>query len=219
MSLLTNFTDTVGITDSKAPQRAYDTLNRGNAQSLTQLVYDVSPSVKMLQDAMAGRYLDTNLNRYEHDNSVAQGRTLKSADDIWNAQDAGSNTEDFLNPFSDQMQTTAVNKMQGSMGSSLQSSGAQRKMADVLTDMGNEMWDRAFEQALGDSRNRMNAAGTSAKMASQYDQMGKNLLDANNQPALDYLNLNNDLAMQGYAGRIALNEAAGNLAGQNKSFF
>lgn len=223
MSFITDIinkaTDSLHITDSEAPKRAYEALQLGNDNALAQMTNDIAPSMKMLSDAMLGRTLDENLDRYEQENRIAQDRTLKDVEDIWNARNTGSRTEDFINPFSEDMQKTAVNKMQGSLGSSLQSSGGQRKMADTLNDIGNQMWDTAFQQALGDSRNRMNAAGTSAKMANQYGQMANQKLDALNQPALDYLNLNNDAAMQKYAGRVALNEAAGAVAGQNKPLF
>ena len=222
MSLITDFTnpitDALHITDSESAQRAYDALNKGNAKAITQLTGDIQPSVGMLQDAMQGHSLDTNLEQYDIQNDLAQEQTAKAADDIWDAQDAGSRTGDFVNPFAEQMQSTAVNKMQGAMGSSLQSSGAQRKMADTLNQMGDQMWDTAFQQALDDSQNRMDVAGTSARMANQYNQMAGLKLDANNQPALDLLNLNNDLAMQNYAGNVALAQANAQLQGQNQSF-
>lgn len=222
MSIITDFlnpiTDGLHITDSKSAERAYDALNKGNAHSLTQLSSDVAPSLDILKQASLGRSLKNNLDQYDYESNLAMGDTDKAAQDIWNAQDAGSRTGDFVNPFADQMESTAVNKMQGTMGSSLQSSGAQRKMADAINQMGNQMWDTAFQEALGDSQNRVDAAGTSAKMANQYGQMANLKLDANNEPALDLLNLNNDIAMQGYAGNIALNQAYGQLQGQNKSF-
>lgn len=218
MGLITKYiTDPLHITDSGAPQRAYDALEKGNDSALSTLADDISPSVRMLQEAMLGRSLDDNLDRYELANDTAQRRTAQANADIWNARDAGSRTEDFINPFSDDMQKTAVNKMQGSLGSSLQSSGGQRKMADTLNAMGDQMWDTAFSDALYDSQNRMNAAGTSAKMAGQYGEMGNRVLENENQPALDYLNLNNDIAMQRYAGKVALAQAGGALAGINNS--
>lgn len=222
MPTITDFlnpiTDGLHITDSKSAERAYDALNKGNAKAITQLTGDIQPSIDMLQDAAKGRSLKNNLDQYDIENALAQKQTATAAGDIWGAQDAGSRTGDFVNPFADQMESTAVNKMQGTMGSSLQSSGAQRKMADALNEMGDQMWDTAFQQALGDSQNRVDAAGTSAKMANQYGQMADLKLDANNQPALDLLNLNNDLAMQNYAGNIALTQANTQLQGQNRSF-
>lgn len=212
-----SITDPLHITDSKAAERAYDALNVGNANAVAQLNSDMIPSLDMLSEAAYPRYLEKNLDIFDDELRKAEGRTDEAVNDIWDAADAGERAEDFINPYAEQMETTAVNKMQGGLGSSLQSSGGQRKMADMVNQMGNQMWDIAFQQALGDSQNRVDAAGTYAKTASQYADMSGRKLENENQPALDLLNLKNDVAMQKYAGNVALGQAGAAVAGQNRS--
>ena len=221
MAILTDFlhsvTDPLHITDSKAAERAYDALNVGNANAVAQLDTDMITSLGILGEAANPRYLEKNLDIFDDELRKAEGRTDEAVNEIWDAADAGERTENFINPYADQMEATAVNKMQGGLGSSLQSSGGQRKMADMLNQMGNQMWDTAFQQALGDSQNRVDAAGTYAKTAGQYADMAGRKLENENQPALDLLNLKNDIAMQKYAGNVALGQAGAAIAGQNQS--
>lgn len=212
-----SITDPLHITDSKAAERAYDALNVGNANAVAQLNSDMIPSLDILGEAAYPRYLEKNLDIFDDKLRKAEGRTDEAVNEIWDAADAGERTEDFINPYAEQMETTAVNKMQGGLGSYLQSSGGQRKMADMLNQMGNQMWDTAFQQALGDSQNRVDAAGTYAKTASQYADMSGRKLENENQPALDLLNLKNDIAMQKYAGNVALGQVGAVVAGQNRS--
>ena len=79
------------------------------------------------------------------------------------------------------------------------------------------MWDKAFSDSMGNAKNNLSVAGALGRGYGQQGNLATQQLNADNQPMLDYLQLNNDRAMQRYAGNIGLTQAAGATAGQSRS--
>ena len=140
----------------------------------------------------------------------AQDKTGLAGDIALQQKDAGSsgNVQKYLNPMMDEMLAGTSQAMQGTAGSALQSSAANRDTSRAVAQQAGNLWNTAFGQALGDAQNNLGVAQNYGKGAMQGA-----VLDQTNKPMEDYLNLKNDLAMQRYAANTGMTQANMQLAG------
>lgn len=218
-NLLGNLGGTLGITDPNKGNRALSTMQQGQQQANNQLDADTAMQMGMLTDAMNGRTLGQNLDKYDSTMATAQDKTNMAGDLAWAQQNAGSsdNVSNYLNPQMDMMLGNTMQKMQGSAGSALQSSAATKSTANAVAQQAGNLWQQAFNNALSDSQNNQSVANQYLSNAQQNAQLAGAQLEADNAPAEDYLQLANDKAMQRYAGNVALTQAAGQNAGRDQS--
>ena len=213
-------TDALGITDSQAPQRALDAANSGLKNANTQLYQDMQPQLTQLWDAVAnGRGLDQNLNKFDYSMNGAMDQTKLAGQNALNEMDKGSagNVRNYLNPKMNTMLQNTMQTMQGGAGSALQSSATNRNIANSVASQAGQMWDTAFNQALGDSTHNLQANQQFGQSANQQAGLAQSQLQADNDPIMNWINLNNDLAMQKYAGNTGTTQAATQAAGQSRA--
>lgn len=214
-------TDAIGITDTQAPERAANAANSGMASANSQLYLDMQPQLGKLWEAVAnGRGLDQNLNKFDWSMNGAMADTKQAggnALDEMNAGDSG-NVQKYLNPKMDTMLQNTMQTMQGGAGSALQSSATNRNVANAVASQAGQMWDTAFNQALGDSSHNLQANQQFGQSANQQAGLAQDLLQADNDPIMNWINLNNDLAQQKYAGNTGTTQAAVQAAGQSHAF-
>lgn len=213
-------TDALGITDSTAPQRAVNAANSGMQKANTQLYLDMQPQLDQLWGAVAnGRGLDQNLNKFDYSMNNAMRNTQQAGQNAlaeMNAGDSG-NVQNYLNPKMDTMLQNAMQTMQGGAGSALQSSATNRNVANAVASQAGQMWDTAFNQALGDSSHNLQANQQFGQSANQQAGLAQSQLQADNDPIMNWINLNNDLAQQKYSGNIGTTQAATQAAGQSRA--
>ena len=206
MASFTNFispiTDFFGLTDSQAGARANKAMHEGQTEANQQLDTDLAGTFDYLQDAMAGRTFDQNLGG-------AQDKTGLAGDIALGQKDAGSsgNVQKYLNPMMDEMLAGTSQAMQGTAGTALQSSAANRDTSRAVAQQAGNLWNTAFNQALGDAQNNLGVAQNYGKGAMQGAAIAGQELDQLNKPMEDYLNLKNDLAMQRYAANTGMTQA------------
>lgn len=212
-------TDALGITDSQAPQRAVDAANSGMASANAQLYKDMRPQLDQLWRATNGRGLDANLDRFDTTMGEAMGSTTQAGQNALGEMDAGSadNVRGYLNPKMDTMLQNTMQTVQGGAGSALQSSATNRNVANAVASQAGQMWDTAFNQALGDSSHNLQANQQFGQSANQQAGLAQSQLQADNDPIMNWINLNNDLAQQKYAGNIGTTQAATQAAGQSRA--
>ena len=210
-------TDAIGITDSQAPQRAVDAANSGMASANAQLYSDMKPQLDQLWGAANGRGLGTNLDRFDTTMDEAMGSTTQAGQNALGEMDAGSadNVRSYLNPKMDTMLQNTMQTVQGGAGSALQSSATNRNVANAVASQAGQMWDTAFNQALGDSSHNLQANQQFGQSANQQAGLAQSQLQADNDPIMNWINLNNDLAQQKYAGNVGTTQAATQAAGQS----
>lgn len=210
-------TDAIGITDSQAPQRAVDAANSGMASANAQLYSDMKPQLDQLWGATNGRGLGTNLDRFDTTMGEAMGSTTQAGRNALGEMDAGSadNVQNYLNPKMDTMLQNTMQTVQGGAGSALQSSATNRNVANAVASQAGQMWDTAFNQALGDSSHNLQANQQFGQSANQQAGLAQSQLQADNDPIMNWINLNNDLAQQKYAGNVGTTQAATQAAGQS----
>lgn len=214
------FTDAIGITDSEAPQRAVDAANSGMASANAQLYNDLKPQLDQLWGATNGRGLDANLDRFDTTMGEAMGSTTQAGQNALGEMNAGSadNVKSYLNPKMDTMLQNTMQTVQGGAGSALQSSATNRNVANAVASQAGQMWDTAFNQALGDSSHNLQANQQFGQSANQQAGLAQSQLQADNDPIMNWINLNNDFAQQKYSGNIATTQAATQAAGQSRAF-
>ena len=212
-------TDALGITDSQAPQRAVDAANSGMASANAQLYKDMKPQLDQLWGATNGRGLDANLDRFDTTMGEAMGSTTQAGQNALGEMDAGSadNVRGYLNPKMDTMLQNTMQTVQGGAGSALQSSATNRNVANAVASQAGQMWDTAFNQALGDSSHNLQANQQFGQSANQQAGLAQSQLQADNDPIMNWINLNNDLAQQKYSGNIGTTQAATQAAGQSRA--
>lgn len=212
-------TDALGITDSQAPQRAVDAANSGMASANAQLYNDLKPQLDRLWEATNGRGLDANLDRFDTTMGEAMGSTTQAGRNALGEMDAGSadNVQGYLNPKMDTMLQNTMQTVQGGAGSALQSSATNRNVANAVASQAGQMWDTAFNQALGDSSHNLQANQQFGQSANQQAGLAQSQLQADNDPIMNWINLNNDLAQQKYSGNIGTTQAATQAAGQSRA--
>lgn len=213
-------TDALGITDSAAPQRALDAAESGMQTANSQLYQDMQPQLDQLWGAVAnGRGLDQNLNKFDYSMNGAMDQTRQAGQNALGEMDAGSsgNVQNYLNPKMDTMLQNTMQTMQGGAGSALQSSATNRNIANSVASQAGQMWDTAFNQALGDSSHNLQANQQFGQSANQQAGLAQSQLQADNDPIMNWINLNNDLAMQKYAGNTGTAQAATQAAGTSRA--
>ena len=209
----------LGITDPDKAQRSLAAMSKGQSNANAQLDTDTVNQMNMLSSAMNGRSLGQNLDNYDTTIGQAQAKTNQANDIALAQQNAGrsENVQSYLNPQMDMMLSNTMQRMQGGAGSALQSSAASKATANAVAQQAGNLWQQAYNNALGDSQNNLNVANSVQNNAMQNANLGTMQLQADNQPAEDYLQLANDKAMQRYAGNIAVTQAQGQVAGADKS--
>ena len=213
-------TDAFGITDSNAPQRAVDAANSGMSTANNQLYLDMQPQLDQLWNAAAdGRSLGQNLNRFDYSMAGAMDDTKTAGQNALGEMDAGNadNVKGYLNPKMDSMLQNTMQTVQGGAGSALQSSATNRNIANSVASQAGQMWDTAFNQALGNSSHNLQANQQFGQAANQQAGLAQSQLQADNDPIMNWINLNNDFAQQKYAGNIGATQAATQAAGQSRA--
>lgn len=212
-------TDALGITDSQAPQRAVDAANSGMASANAQLYKDMRPQLDQLWAATNGRGLDANLDRFDTTMGEAMNSTTQAGQNALGEMNAGSadNVQSYLNPKMNTMLQNTMQTVQGGAGSALQSSATNRNVANAVASQAGQMWDTAFNQALGDSTHNLQANQQFGQSANQQAGLAQSQLQADNDPIMNWINLNNDLAQQKYSGNIGTTQAATQAAGQSRA--
>lgn len=213
-------TDALGITDSTAPQRAVDAANSGMQNANTQLYLDMQPQLDQLWGAVAnGRGLDQNLNKFDYSMNGAMEQTQQAGQNALGEMNAGDsgNVQNYLNPKMDTMLQNTMQTMQGGAGSALQSSATNRNVANAVASQAGQMWDTAFNQALGDSSHNLQANQQFGQSANQQAGLAQSQLQADNDPIMNWINLNNDFAQQKYSGNVGTTQAATQAAGQSRA--
>lgn len=205
-----------GIVDTDAPDRAASTMETAQEEANRGLDTDLTPSYAMLGNAMGGRSLGENLDTYGSTMEGAMhGTSVAGA--LANQQSNASNPMNVGNYFKDRRKFVGegTNKaLLGSAGGSINANiGTQQ-----LNQQSGKMWDSAFRDAMGDASNNINVAQNYGRGMGQMANLGQQRLDATNQPALDYLQLKNDQAMNRFAGNVALAQAEAAAQGTNRSF-
>ena len=217
---VSGFTDALGITDSMAPQRAVDAANSGMKNANTQLYLDMQPQLDKLWEAVSnGRGLDQNLNKFDYAMNGAMDDTKLAGQNALGEMNAGDsgNVQNYLNPKMDTMLQNTMQTMQGGAGSALQSSATNRNIANAVASQAGQMWDTAFNQALGDSTHNLQANQQFGQSANQQAGLAQSQFQADNDPIMNWINLNNDLAQQKYSGNVGTTQAATQAAGQSRA--
>ena len=212
-------TDMMGLTDSKAPERAQQAAQEGMDTANTQLDADLQPGMDALNTAQYGRSLGHNLDVYGQQMQGAMDQTQQAGDLSLGEMDAGDagNVRDYLNPMMDEVLAKTNQAVQGNAGSALQSSATARNTADAVSGKAADFWNTAYDQAMKNSQNNQQAISNFGKSAAQTGTLAGANLEAQNQPALDWINLNNDRAMTRYGGNVGLAQAGTQAAGQSRA--
>lgn len=212
-------TDLLGITDTQAPERAHRRMVSGQSAADEQLDKDLELSFRELSEASRGRDFGTNLGNYNETMAGAMKGTGRAGQIAQDQLDAGNpnNVDKYYNPMADAMLSRTAQAVQGSAGSSLQSSATTKNMSDAVARQAGQLWQDSFNNALADANNNMNVATTVGRAANQEAGLGALSLDANNQPLTDMLTLANDRAMQRYAAKTGMTMADMELAGQQNT--
>lgn len=219
MTWLDDVTDFIGITDTKAPDRALAAAQSGMDTANQQLDADLQPGMDALNTAQYGRSLGHNLDVYGQQMQGAMDQTQQAGDLSLGEMDAGDagNVRDYLNPMMDEVLAKTNQAVQGNAGSALQSSATARNTADAVSGKAADFWNTAYDQAMKNSQNNQQAISNFGKSAAQTGTLAQQNLDAQNQPALDWINLNNDKAMTRYGGNVGLAQAGTQAAGQSRA--
>lgn len=214
-------TDPLGITDTQAPWRARDAAVEGMQNANQQLDQDMQPQLSQLWDAaMNGRSVSDNLDAYDSTMSGVMQGTQQAGQNALAEMNAGSadNVQNYLNPKMDEMLRGTSQAVQGSAGSALQSSATNRNVADTVSKQAGQMWDTAFQQALGDSSHNLQANQQYGQSLNTQANLANAQLEADNNPVMSWINLNNDRAMQRYAGNVGTTQANVAAQGQSRAF-
>lgn len=209
----------LGITDPNKGARSLKELQLGQADANSQLDNDTAAQFGMLEQAGIGRSLGQNLDAYDTSMANAQGMTQRAGDLAMGQADAGSadQVEQNLNPEMERILGETMQKVQGGAGAALQSSAATRTAAGAVADKAGDLWQQAFNNTMNRAQNNLNVSSNYGHAAGQSANMSAQQLAADNAPMEDWLNLKNDVAMQRYAGNVGLTQAAGQVAGQDRS--
>lgn len=222
MSKITNFfndiTDALGLTDSEAGQRAYDAMVEGQGGANSQLDTDLKSSFGELGRASTGRDLGTNLDRFGTSMGEATGANQMARDIALGQKDAGSRTEDYLNPMMGQILARTNQAMQGNAGATLQSSATNKNIANAVSQRAGDLWQQAFNDAIADANANLGVASSLGQSAGTQAGLAGQTLAAENQPMEDMLSLTNDRAMQRYAANTGMTQANMQLQGQRDTW-
>lgn len=190
---VSGFTDAIGLTDTKAPERGLAALETRADAAGQRLDTDMQPVFNMYEDAASGRAMGDVLDQYQ---SQMMGTE--------NAASAG-NVRNFFNPMYDQVLADAANQALAGAGSSLQSSAANNAVGTAVSNKAANMWNNAFQNAMADAGNKQGIYQQTAQM--------------NLMPSMNWAQLQSDVAGTRYTRGMDLAQAAGQTAGLNNSIF
>lgn len=191
--IMGGFTDWLGLTDTAAPGRGYNAMKSRANDATKQLNSRMAPVMNMYQDAMTGNEMGDVIDDYT-------GQMMRTE----NAADS-SNVEKFMNPMYDRAMDSAANQALAGAGSSLQSSGANNAVANAVANESTQMWNQAFQDALADAENKQGV----------YDDV----FNSRMMPSQQWAQLTSDMAGTEYTKNMDVAQAAGQTAGQNRSWF
>jgi hypothetical protein len=192
-SVVKGATDAFGLTDTKAGVRGLNTMQAGADTAQTSLKSNMQPVLDMYGGAMNGRNMD-----YLLDNYTTQMLGTENA--------AGpENVQNFVNPMYGNALAGAADQALAGAGSSLQSSAANNAVATSVGNQATSMWNQALQQALADAKNKQGIYGAN--------------LEANLMPSMQWGQLQADMAGTQYTKDMDLAQAAGQVSGQDQSWF
>ena len=167
MTWLDDVTDFIGLTDTKAPDRALAAAQSGMDTANQQLDADLQPGMDALNTAQYGRSLGHNLDMYGQQMQGAMDQTQQAGDLALGEMDAGDagNVRDYLNPMMDEVLAKTNQAVQGNAGSALQSSATARNTADAVSGKAADFWNTAYDQAMKNSQNTRTAESRCAEPA------------------------------------------------------
>lgn len=192
-SVIKGATDAIGLTDTKAGERGFNTMQTGANTASQTLRNEMAPVLGMYQDAMDGRDMNTVLSNY--------GTQMIGTEQAASPE----NVQNFVNPMYGQALAGAAEQALGGAGSSLQSSAANSAVAQSVGNQATAMWNQALEQALADAQNKQGIYGKT--------------LQASLMPSEEWGQLTSDLAGTKYTKGMDIAQAGGQVAGQDQSWF
>lgn len=192
-SVIKGATDAIGLTDTKAGERGFNTMQAGANTASQTLRNEMAPVLGMYQDAMGGRDMNTVLSNY--------GTQMIGTEQAASPE----NVQNFVNPMYGQALAGAAEQALGGAGSSLQSSAANSAVAQSVGNQATAMWNQALEQALADAQNKQGIYGKT--------------LQASLMPSEEWGQLTSDLAGTKYTKGMDIAQAGGQVAGQDQSWF
>lgn len=192
-SVVKGATDAIGLTDTKAGERGFNTMQAGANTAQTSLKNNMQPVLDMYGGAMKNRNMDYVLADYST-------RMLGT-------EDAASpeNVQSFVNPMYGNALAGAADQALAGAGSSLQSSAANNTVAHNVGEQSTSMWNNALQQALADAKNKQGIYGAN--------------LEANLMPTLQWGQLQADMAGTQYTKDMDIAQAGGQVSGQDQSWF
>ena len=190
---ISDFTDAIGLTDTKAPERGLTALETRTDAAGQRLDTDMQPIFNMYEDAASGRAMGDVLDQYQ--SQMMGTENAASADNVRN----------FFNPMYDQALADAANQALAGAGSSLQSSAANNAVGTAVSNKAANMWNTAFQNAMADAGNKQGIYQQTAQM--------------NLMPSMNWAQLQSDVAGTRYTRGMDLAQAAGQTAGLNNSIF
>ena len=192
-SVVKGATDAMGLTDTKAGERGFNTMQAGANTAQTSLKNNMQPVLDMYGGAMKNRNMDYVLADYST-------RMLGT-------EDAASpdNVQNFVNPMYGNALAGAADQALAGAGSSLQSSAANNAVATNVGNQTTSMWNNALQQALADAKNKQGIYGAN--------------LEANLMPTLQWGQLQADMAGTQYTKDMDIAQAGGQVSGQDQSWF
>lgn len=192
-SVVKGATDAIGLTDTKAGERGFNTMQAGANTAQTSLKNNMQPVLDMYGGAMKNRNMDYVLADYST-------RMLGT-------EDAASpeNVQNFVNPMYGNALAGAADQALAGAGSSLQSSAANNAVARNVGEQSTSMWNNALQQALADAKNKQGIYGAN--------------LEANLMPTLQWGQLQADMAGTQYTKDMDIAQAGGQVSGQDQSWF
>ena len=192
-SVVKGATDAIGLTDTKAGERGFNTMQAGANTAQTSLKNNMRPVLDMYGDAMKKRNMDYVLADYST-------RMLGT-------EDAASpdNVQNFVNPMYGNALAGAADQALAGAGSSLQSSAANNAVARNVGEQSTSMWNNALQQALADAKNKQGIYGA--------------YLEANLMPTLQWGQRQADMAGTQYTKDMDIARAGGQVSGQDQSWF
>jgi hypothetical protein len=192
-SVVKGATDAFGLTDTKAGERGLNTMQAGADTAQTSLKSNMQPVLDMYGGAMNGRNMDYLLGNY-----TTQMLGTENA--------AGpENVQNFVNPMYGNALAGAADQALAGAGSSLQSSAANNAVATSVGNQATSMCNQALQQALADAKNKQGIYGAN--------------LEANLMPFMQWGQLQADMAGTQYTKDMDLTQAAGQVSGQDQSWF
>lgn len=191
--IITGVTDAFGLTDTQAGQRGLSALSERADQANATLNTRMQPVFDMYGQAMQGREMGDVLDTYRDKMMGTEGAA------------SAENVQQFMNPMYNRAIEGAANQALAGAGASLQSSAANRAVTDAVADKSTEMWQTAFNNALKDAQNRQGIYG--------------GVLQSDIMPSTSWGQLTSDLAGTEYTKNMDVAQAAGQVGGQNQSWF